>query len=155
MPTDGETLYSVLGARKTATEDDIKSAFRRMARQWHPDVCKEPNAHEIFIKINSAYEVLSNQGKRARYDAGLALEANWKAGFDSGKTLKGILDADIVVRGYRSPLRCGWIMVRGIEVLGRFEVQEIMDWQDIVNHQGQVLVTSWAMGDKAPTEKWV
>jgi hypothetical protein len=57
--------------------------------------------------------------------------------------------------GYRSPLRCGWIMVKGIPVLGRFEVQEIMDWQDIVNHQGQVLVTSWAMGDKAPTEKWV
>lgn len=154
-PIQGETLYSVLGARKTASEGELKSAFRRMARQWHPDVCKEPNAHEIFIKINSAYEVLSNQGKRARYDAGLALEANWKAGFDSGKTLKGILDADIVVRGYRSPLRCGWIMVRGIEVLGRFEVQEIMDWQDIVNHQGQVLVTSWAMGDKAPMEKWV
>jgi hypothetical protein len=152
-PIQGETLYSVLGARKTASEGELKSAFRRMARQWHPDVCSEPNANEIFQQINRANQVLSNPEKRARYDAGLVLEETWKAEQKNTKDLMdGISTATV---GYRSPLRCGWIMVRGIEVLGRFEVQEIMDWQDIVNHQGQVLVTSWAMGDKAPTEKWV
>lgn len=152
-PIQGETLYSVLGARKTASEGELKSAFRRMARQWHPDVCSEPNANEIFQQINRANQVLSNPEKRARYDAGLVLEETWKAEQKNTKDLMdGISTATV---GYRSPLRCGWIMVRGIEVLGRFEVQEIMDWQDIVNPQGQVLVTSWAMGDKAPTEKWV
>lgn len=152
-PIQGETLYSVLGARKTASEGELKSAFRRMARQWHPDVCSEPNANEIFQQINRAYQVLSNPEKRARYDAGLVLEETWKAEQKNSKDLMdGISTATV---GYRSPLRCGWIMVKGVSVLGRFEVQEILDWQDIVNDQGQVLVSSWAYGDKEPTERWI
>ena len=155
-PTQGETLYAVLGARKTATDEELKSAFRRMARQWHPDVSKEPNTHDVFIQINNAYQILSIPEKRARYDAGLALEATWRAERDRENSLKEMLsDVKFAVTGYRSPLRCGWIMVRGMPSLGRFEVQEILDWQDIVNPQGQVLVTSWAMGDKEPTERWV
>jgi hypothetical protein len=152
-PIQGETLYSVLGARKTASEGELKSAFRRMARQWHPDVCSEPNANEIFQQINRANQVLSNPEKRARYDAGLVLEETWKAEQKNTKDLMdGISTATV---GYRSPLRCGWIMVKGIPVLGRFEVQEILDWQDIVNDQGQVLVSSWAYGDKKLTERWI
>lgn len=152
-PIQGETLYSVLGARKTSTEGELKSAFRRMARQWHPDVCSEPNANEIFQQINRAYQVLSNPEKRARYDAGLVLEETWKAEQKNTKDLMdGISTATV---GYRSPLRCGWIMVKGVSVLGRFEVQEILDWQDIVNDRGQVLVSSWAYGDKEPTERWI
>lgn len=155
-PTQGETLYAVLGARKTATDEELKSAFRRMARQWHPDVSKEPNTHDVFIQINNAYQILSIPEKRARYDAGLALEATWRAERDRENSLKEMLsDVKFAVTGYRSPLRCGWIMVRGMPSLGRFEVQEILDWQDIINDQGQALVTSWAMGDKEPTERWV
>jgi hypothetical protein len=156
-PIQGETLYSVLGARKTSTEGELKSAFRRMARQWHPDVCSENNAKEVFQQINKAYQILSNPDKRMRYDAGLALEEAWKAQVtaQSDKSQKLMDQFSAVMTGYRSPLRCGWIMVKGIEVLGRFEVQEIMDWQDIVNDQGQVLVASWAFGDKEPTEKWI
>ncbi len=151
-PTQGETLYAVLGARKTSSEGELKSAFRRMARQWHPDVCSEPNAKEVFQQINRAYQILSIPEKRQRYDAGLALEASLNA---QGKT-NNLMDRLLAVAaGYRSPLRCGWIMVLGVEVLGRFEVQEIKDWQDIVNDQGQVLVSSWTYGDKAPTERWI
>jgi hypothetical protein len=152
-PSQGDTLYSVLGARKTATAEEIKSAFRRMARQWHPDVCSEPNAKEVFQQINKAYQILSDPEKRMRYDAGLALEETWKAQNHMSQNPRDQFSA--VAAGYRSPLRCGWIMVRGIEVLGRFEVQEILDWQDISNDQGQVLVASWSYGDKQPTERWI
>lgn len=151
VPDQRDTLYSVLGAKKSASEEDLKSAFRRMARQWHPDVCSEPNAKEIFQRINKAYQILSIPEKRSRYDAGLALEESLKEKKKKSESFSKLAVND----GYRSPLRCGWIMVKGVQVLGRFEVQEILDWQDIVNDQGQVLVSSWAYGDKEPTERWI
>jgi hypothetical protein len=46
-------------------------------------------------------------------------------------------------------------MVKGVQALGRFEVQEILDWQDIVNDEGKVLVASWKYGDKEQTERWI
>ena len=60
--------YEVLGVQKSASEGDIKSAFRRLARQYHPDVSKEDNAEEKFKEINEAYGVLSDSQKRAKFD---------------------------------------------------------------------------------------
>jgi molecular chaperone DnaJ len=60
--------YEVLGVSRTASVDEIKSAFRKLARQFHPDVNKEPDAEEKFKEINEAYGVLSDPDKRARYD---------------------------------------------------------------------------------------
>jgi molecular chaperone DnaJ len=60
--------YEILGIPKNASTDDIKSAFRKLARQYHPDVSKEPDAEERFKEINEAYGVLSDPQKRARYD---------------------------------------------------------------------------------------
>jgi len=60
--------YEVLGVSRTASQEEIKKAFRRLARQYHPDVNKDPGAEEIFKEINEAYEVLSDPEKRARYD---------------------------------------------------------------------------------------
>ncbi len=60
--------YEVLGVQKNASADEIKSAFRRLARQYHPDVSKEENAEEKFKEINEAYGVLSDQQKRGQYD---------------------------------------------------------------------------------------
>eukprot|EP00440_Ansanella_granifera_P007458 gb/GFBE01008074.1/.p1 GENE.gb/GFBE01008074.1/~~gb/GFBE01008074.1/.p1 ORF type:complete len:468 (+),score=91.88 gb/GFBE01008074.1/:1-1404(+) len=60
--------YEVLGVSKGANEREIKSAFRKLARQWHPDVNKEPGAQEKFQEIAKAYEVLSDSQKRQRYD---------------------------------------------------------------------------------------
>ena len=60
--------YEVLGINRNASEDEIKGAFRKLARQFHPDVNKEPDAEEKFKEINEAYGVLSDQEKRARYD---------------------------------------------------------------------------------------
>ena len=60
--------YEVLGLPRNASPDDIKAAFRKLARQYHPDVSQEPNAEERFKEINEAYAVLSDQDKRAAYD---------------------------------------------------------------------------------------
>ncbi|KZV56041.1 hypothetical protein F511_06058 [Dorcoceras hygrometricum] len=60
--------YSTLGVPKSASSKDIKAAYRKLARQYHPDVNKEPGATEKFKEISSAYEVLSDDKKRAMYD---------------------------------------------------------------------------------------
>lgn len=60
--------YEVLGVRRDASPEDIKKAFRRLARQYHPDVNREPEAEAKFKEINEAHEVLSDSQKRAMYD---------------------------------------------------------------------------------------
>ncbi len=60
--------YDILGLGRNASDDEIKGAFRKLARQYHPDVNKEADAEEKFKEINEAYGVLSDPDKRARYD---------------------------------------------------------------------------------------
>jgi len=60
--------YDTLGVGRNANDDEIKGAFRKLARQYHPDVNKEPDAEEKFKEVNEAYGVLSDSDKRARYD---------------------------------------------------------------------------------------
>jgi len=60
--------YEVLGVSRSATDDDIRKAYRRLARQFHPDVNKEPDAENKFKEINEANEILSNADQRAAYD---------------------------------------------------------------------------------------
>lgn len=69
--------YKILGVARNADEDTIKQSYRRLARKYHPDVSKEPNAEEQFKNVQEAYEVLKDKEKRAAYDE---LGANWKAG---------------------------------------------------------------------------
>ena len=60
--------YEILGVDKNASKDEIKSAFRKMARQWHPDINKAPEAESKFKELGKAYETLMDDDKRATYD---------------------------------------------------------------------------------------
>jgi len=78
MAIQYKDYYETLGVPRGASEADIKSAFRRLARQHHPDVAKDKRgAEERFKEINEAYEVLGNPDDRKKYDQ---LGANWRAG---------------------------------------------------------------------------
>lgn len=69
--------YDIMGVARDATQDDIKKAYRKLARKFHPDVSDEPEAEERFKELGEAYEVLSDPEKRAAYDQ---LGANWQQG---------------------------------------------------------------------------
>lgn len=77
--------YKVLGVGRTASQDEIKKAYRQMARQWHPDVSDAPDAEARFKELNEAYEVLSDPEKRATYDRfGHTVPGGTGFGFDFG-----------------------------------------------------------------------
>ncbi len=71
--------YKIVGVERDATQDQIKRAYRKLARKYHPDVSKEADAEARFKEVGEAYEVLKDPEKRAAYDQ---LGANWKAGHD-------------------------------------------------------------------------
>lgn len=79
--------YEILGVSRTVTKDELKRQYRRLARQYHPDVNDEPDAAERFKEISEAYEVLSDDDKRSAYDrfghAGVGNGAGF-SGFDQG-----------------------------------------------------------------------
>src|SRR5688572_27008436 len=60
--------YEILGVARSATDDEVKRAFRKLAQVWHPDVNTEPGASERFKEINEAYQVLSDPQRRQAYD---------------------------------------------------------------------------------------
>jgi curved DNA-binding protein len=74
-----QDYYQILGVARDASMEDIKKAYRRLARKYHPDVSKEAQAEEHFKELAEAYEVLRDPEKRAAYDQ---LGKNWKAGQD-------------------------------------------------------------------------
>ncbi len=71
--------YKILGVAREASQDEVKRAYRKLARKYHPDVSKEPDAEARFKELGEAYEVLKDPEKRAAYNQ---LGANWKSGQD-------------------------------------------------------------------------
>lgn len=161
-PREAPTLFAALGVKKTATPDEIKSAYRRMARLTHPDVNHEPNAAEQFKAIQRAWDILSNDVARKKYIAGLkfaaqAREAERIAQARDRKALyeDHMYDYDGNLVGYQSPIRCGWILMLGQMNLARFVASNILEWQDITSPDGKILVTSWPKGADMFMSQWV
>src|SRR5690606_13217762 len=69
--------YKIMGVSRDASQEDIKRAYRRLARKYHPDVSKEADAEERFKQVGEAYEVLGDPEKRTAYDS---LGQDWQAG---------------------------------------------------------------------------
>ena len=76
--------YVVLGVNKNATNDEIKSAYRKLARQYHPDLNKEEGAEAKFKEVQEAYEILSDPDKRAKYDQFGYAAFDQQGGFGGG-----------------------------------------------------------------------
>lgn len=149
-PTAAPTLYAVLGIQKDAPGTDLKRAYRRAAKQWHPDVCREPNAAEQFMRIQAAYDTLSNPLQRRKYDAGLAfqrsIKPDKKLSFADRQNLFGSL--------WYPPLRCGWVMVQAKQSLGRLNVSSILSWTDI-ERGGLMMISTWPRGADHFEKRWM
>jgi molecular chaperone DnaJ len=98
MATSTRDYYEVLGVKKTATQDEIKKAYRKLARKYHPDANPDdPKAEEKFKEVSSAYEVLSDVEKRKQYDLGPQIPFGQRAqggaggfrGFQGGQPVGG------------------------------------------------------------------
>src|SRR3954452_12291059 len=89
--------YAALGVPRDADIDAIKKAYRKLARQYHPDVSKEEDAEDRFKEVSEAYEVLRDSEKRERYDR---FGENWKAGQDVSGAGGGFRDADFGDGGF-------------------------------------------------------
>jgi WD40 repeat protein len=82
------TLYEILGVRRTAGQEDLRKAYRKLARKHHPDVSEDPASHETMSRINEAFETLVDPSRRMEYDAMLA---------------GGMLDQDVPRTAHREP----------------------------------------------------
>ncbi|KAM7298043.1 dnaJ protein homolog 1-like [Ixodes scapularis] len=83
----GKDFYKILGVGRTATQHDIKKAYRKLAKRYHPDKNKSPDAEEKFKELGKAYEVLSDKKKRDKYDKSSkeAPKDNGGGGFGPGR----------------------------------------------------------------------
>ena len=98
--------YQILGVKKDSTDSEIKSAYRKLARKYHPDINKTKEAEAKFKDINEAYEVLGDKEKRQRYDS---FGSNWQGGanfdpnqfsnmgFDFSQALSQVNVAEVVL----------------------------------------------------------
>lgn len=143
-----DSLYAVLGLKQFSEAQDIKAAYKRLAKVTHPDVCKEPDATERFRALQHAYELLKDDKQRRKYDVGLILQQRAAQAQPQRRAVSFAGD-------YRAPLTCGLLFVEGIERLSVLDVSKIHRWDDIVNTAGQTMTSYWLAGDDTFTVRWV
>lgn len=137
------TLYELIGASPDASAAELTNAIKRQLRQWHPDVCREPDAAERTRQLLEARAILLDPVQRSRYDAGL--EAARLAG----------MRRQSAGGEFRPPLRSGRITGTGYKVVDRWIIASIRSWDDLVDDRGRTAVVSWPAGAEDPVVVWV
>lgn len=149
QPAAPSTYYALLGVGQDADEDAIKRGYKRMARQWHPDVCREPDARERFLAIRDAYNVLCDPQLRKKYNVGLLFQE--RAEQPAQQVRAYVPPQDF----FRAPLRCGMLLAEAAPSLGRWSLTKVLAWDDITNDRGEILVASWDNEREEIVRKWV
>src|SRR5205823_2610292 len=98
-------FYQLLGVSRGATDEQIRSAYRKLARQLHPDVNKEPDAAQRFKEITEAYEILTDPQRRQRYDMFGSTTAGGFGDFGIGDLFETFFGGDLRRREPRGPMR--------------------------------------------------
>jgi hypothetical protein len=140
------SLYGLLGVGQSAKPEEIKKAYKRAARQWHPDICREENAREMFEKCKQAFDVLNDPPSRNKYNAGLMFEQMAKLS-PQGRNYPSKYS------NFTPMLRCGNLTVKAKRELGCLVVEEILAWEDITDLAGRTMVSFWA--DDTFSVMWV
>ncbi len=113
-------LYETLGVSRDANGDEIKRAYRKLARELHPDVNPDPQVQERFKEVTAAYDVLSDPQKRQQYDMGGSFGGGFGGGFNGGFGFNDIMDAffgqGASTRGPRSRARAGQDALIRVEI---------------------------------------
>ena len=148
--TKKESFYALLAIPQNANGAEIKKAYRKMARRYHPDINKDDDAAERFIAVQNAYEKLSDPLIRRKYNACLVFEGS----VENNNHDNWLPDIWQDTRHYRPPWRCGYIMARGTYQVGRFVVEKILQWEPITKN-GFDLVTSWDKAKQEIVESWI
>ncbi len=104
MSTATRDFYDVLGVARDADPEEIRRAYRKLARKYHPDVNRSEGAEERFKEISEAYEVLSDPDKRSRYDR---LGANWR------QAAEGAPRATAASGARAASATCAWTSAKG------------------------------------------
>ena len=153
---DKRDAYTILGIKRNADSGEIKKAYRRAARTWHPDVCKEEGATQQFQAIQVAYGKIGDPIIKFKYDAWLSLEGDIEAAEKGAKTRdkkpEKLTDSNVV--SWRPPVRCGTVRVRAIESMEKYTIEKILAWDDI-EKDGKTMVSSWDMGSEKFKVRWV
>lgn len=137
--------FALLGVSMDATPDELKSAYRRAARTWHPDVNKEPDAAEMFQKIKQAYDELQDPNFRQKYALGLRLQADVQTLYR--RTPKARKKSE-----YRAPVTCG-IFTADIAGGLKKQMTRIYAVNDIENADGQIQVAYMRYNKRAASDK--
>ena len=137
------TLYGFLDVNQLASQQEIKKAWRRGMKRFHPDINKDTDAPEMTMKIINAYNTLRNPMQRRKYDAGLKLAASLSN-----------QQKQPVYSDWSISVRCGNIMCEGQYKVGRFVVSRILQWLDIIEN-GKMLVTSWDLDTNSLVRGWI
>ncbi|MHA2113838.1 MAG: J domain-containing protein, partial [Candidatus Hodarchaeales archaeon] len=138
---ESNNFYKLLEVTNTASMDEIKSNYRKLAVQFHPDTSNEPDAHELFVRINSAYKVLSDSKQRKKYDAAIKFSQLTNKPQNGYEEFTG------------PPVTCGRIKGSGKFHLGLFKINTILKWQDVIK-DGKIMCSIYNPMTKKYTVNW-